>query len=73
MRCPMRNECAEEEGIIVGAQRSLLKEQAQVMLDLFAEDRGRAAVAMDEIREWANAQDQHDLRFRLNRRLAARS
>ena len=69
----MRNDCAEQEDKIVGAQRSLLKEQAQVMLDLFVEDRGRAAVTIDEIREWANAQDQHDLRFRLNRRLAARS
>jgi hypothetical protein len=40
--------------------------QAQAMLDLFEGDRRRAAVTLEELREWANAQDQEDLQFRVD-------
>jgi hypothetical protein len=39
--------------------------QARALLDLFEEDSGRPAVTMDEVREWACAQDQDHLVFRV--------
>jgi hypothetical protein len=41
-------------------------QQAQAMLDLFEADRQRAAVTLEELREWANAQNQGHLQFRVN-------
>jgi hypothetical protein len=39
------------------------------MLDLFEGDRGRAAVTLEELREWASAQNEDHLQFRVNRHL----
>ena len=39
------------------------------MLDLFEGDRGRAAVTLEELREWAGAQNEDYLQFRVNRHL----
>jgi hypothetical protein len=39
--------------------------QAQAMLDLFEGDRRRAAVTLEELREWANAQDNEHLHLRV--------
>jgi len=41
-------------------------QQAQAMLDLFEADRQRAAVTLEELREWANAQNEDHLSFRVN-------
>ena len=43
--------------------------QARALLDLFENDCGRPAAAMSEIREWANAQDQDHLLFRMTIRV----
>ncbi len=43
--------------------------QAQAMLDLFEGDRRRAAVTLEELREWASAQNENHLQFRVNRHL----
>ena len=40
--------------------------QAQAMLDLFEGDRQQAAATLEELREWANAQDQEHLQFRVD-------
>jgi hypothetical protein len=44
-------------------------QQAQAMLDLFEADRQRAAVTLGELREWANAQNEDHLSFRVNQYL----
>jgi hypothetical protein len=44
-------------------------QQAQAMLDLFEADRQRAAVTLEELREWANAQNEDHLSFRVNQYL----
>jgi hypothetical protein len=41
--------------------------QARAMLDLFAADCGRAALTLDEIKEWASVQQYDQLRLRLER------
>src|SRR5262245_5464604 len=40
-------------------------EQARAMLDLFEGDRRRVAATLDELKEWALAQDDDHLRFRV--------
>jgi hypothetical protein len=56
----------DEEADRAGSEpkESRLK-QAQAMLTLFEADRGRAAVNLEEIREWAFAQDDEQLRHRM--------
>jgi hypothetical protein len=44
--------------------------QADAMLQLFAVDRGRAPLTLDEIREWAYAQDDNQLQVRVNQFLS---
>ena len=39
------------------------------MLDLFEEDHGRAPATLEEVREWAKAQNEGHLKFRVSRRL----
>jgi hypothetical protein len=58
-----------DDDIIRDPEKSLLREQAQAMLDLFAEDCGRTPVTLEEVREWAMDQDEKYLRVRVNRRL----
>jgi len=58
-----------DDEIIRDPEKSLLREQAQAMLDLFAKDCGRTPVTLEEVREWARDQDEKYLRFRVNRRL----
>jgi hypothetical protein len=60
---------SERLDIIRDPERGLLREQAQTMLDLFAEDCGRTPVTLEEVREWAMGQDEKHLRDRVNRRL----
>jgi hypothetical protein len=64
----MPNEISDDD-IIRDAEKWLLKEQAQAMLDLFEEDHGRTPGTLEEVREWASAQNNEDLKFRVNRRL----
>jgi hypothetical protein len=64
----MPNEISDDD-IIRDAEKWLLKEQARAMLDLFEEDHGRTPSTLDEVREWASAQNNEDLKFRVNRRL----
>ena len=44
--------------------------QADAMLQLFAVDRGRAPLTLDEIREWAYAQDDNQLQGRVDQFLS---
>jgi hypothetical protein len=44
-------------------------QQARALLDLFEHDCGRPAATLDEVREWACAQEQVHLRFRLTQHL----
>jgi hypothetical protein len=46
---------------------SLRRKQAQAMLDLFAADCGRAAVTLDEIKQWASAQQDDELQLKVER------
>ena len=64
----MANEVLDDD-IIRDSEKWLLKEQAQAMLDLFEEDHGRAPATLEEVREWAKAQNEEQLKFRVNRRL----
>jgi hypothetical protein len=64
----MPNERSDND-IIRDPEQWLLREQAQAMLDLFAEDCGRTPATLEEVREWASGQDETHLRFRVNRRL----
>jgi hypothetical protein len=45
-------------------------EQARALLDLFEGDHRRPAATMEELKEWACAQDDEYLRFRVKRHLA---
>jgi hypothetical protein len=45
--------------------KSLRFKQAQAMLDLFEADCGRAALTLDEIKEWASAQQNDQLLLRV--------
>jgi hypothetical protein len=45
-------------------------EQARAMLELFKADRGRAAATLEEIKEWASAQDNEHLQLRVDDVLA---
>jgi hypothetical protein len=47
--------------------KSLRRKKAQAMLDLFEADYGRAAVTLDEIKEWASDQQDDELRLRVER------
>jgi hypothetical protein len=47
--------------------KHLRRKQAQAMLDLFEADSGRAALTLDEIKEWASAQQEDGLRLRVER------
>jgi hypothetical protein len=53
----------------INRDAELRRKQAKAMLDLFEWDRRRAAVALEEVREWAAAQDEDHLLFRVNRHL----
>ena len=64
-----KNSMLDEE--IDSADRKTLRlKQAQAMLDLFETDCGRAAVALDDIKEWAYAQDDGQLQFRVDQFLS---
>jgi hypothetical protein len=65
---PMPNKRSDDD-IIRDPEKWLLREQAKVMLDLFAEDCGRTPATLEEVREWAIGQNEKHLRFRVNRRL----
>jgi hypothetical protein len=58
---------ADEPEVDLDAE--LRRKQAQAMLDLFEGDRRRAAVTLEELREWASAQNEDHLQFRVNRYL----
>jgi hypothetical protein len=58
-----------DDDIIRDAEQWLLKEQARAMLALFEEDRGRTPATLAEVREWARAQNDEHLKFRVSRRL----
>jgi hypothetical protein len=45
--------------------KSFRFKQAQAMLDLFEADCGRAALTLDEIKEWASAQQNDQLLLRV--------
>ena len=47
--------------------KSLRHKQARAMLALFEVDRGRAAVTLDEIKEWASSQQDDELCSRVER------
>ena len=64
----MPNEVPDDD-IVRDAAKWLLREQAQAMLDLFEEDCGRTPCTLEEVREWARAQNDEYLKFRVNRRL----
>jgi hypothetical protein len=53
--------------IVESESKSLRHKQAQAMLDLFEVDRGRAAVTLDEIKEWASSQQDDELCSRVER------
>jgi hypothetical protein len=48
----------------------LLRKQAQAMLDLYEADHGRAAITLEEIKQWAYRQNDDNLRCRLERFLS---
>ena len=48
----------------------LRRKQAKAMLELFEADCGRAAVTLNEIKDWASAQQENELRSRLERRVS---
>jgi len=54
-----------DDDIVRDPEKWLLREQAQAMLDLFAEDCGRTPVMLEEVREWARDQDEKHLRSRV--------
>ena len=62
----MSNEAPDTE-ITRDVEERLRKCQAQALLDLFKEDCGRTPTTLMEVREWANAQRQEQLQFRVNR------
>jgi hypothetical protein len=60
---------APDDGIIRDAEEWFRKEQAQAMLDLFEEDRGRRPATLEEVREWATTQNEAHLKARVSRRV----
>ena len=48
--------------VVESQSKSLRHKQAQAMLDLFEVDCGRAAVTLEEIKEWASSQQDEELR-----------
>ena len=54
----------------INGDAQLRRKQAKAMLDLFECDRRRAAVTLEEVREWAAEQNEDYLVFRVNRHLA---
>jgi hypothetical protein len=46
--------------------KDLRLKQAQAMLDLFEADCGRAAATLEELKEWACAQNEEHLQFRVD-------
>jgi len=64
----MQNE-GPDDGIIRDAEEWFRKEQGQAMLDLFEEDRGRRPATLEEVREWATAQNEAHLKARVSRRV----
>jgi hypothetical protein len=60
----------EEADKIVSDPKKLRLKQAQAMLDLFEADSGRSATALDELKEWACAQNDEHLRFRVDQFLS---
>ena len=57
------------EEIAVDRDAEWRLQQARALLDLFEKDCGRPAVTMDEVRGWAQAQDQQHLVFRVTHHL----
>ena len=53
----------------INGDAQLRRKQEKAMLDLFEWDRRRAAVTLAEIREWAAAQNEDHLLFRVSRHL----
>ena len=53
------------------AEKTLRLKQAHAMLNLFETDLGRAPVTLVEIKEWAAAQEDEQLRSRVDRFLRA--
>jgi hypothetical protein len=64
-----REVCHADNETAIDHAAELRLPQAQAMLDLFEADRQRAAVTLEELREWANAQNQGHLQFRVNQYL----
>jgi hypothetical protein len=60
---------APDDGIIRDAEEWFRKEQAQAMLDLFEEDRGRRPATLEEVREWVTTQNEAHLKARVSRRV----
>jgi hypothetical protein len=50
--------------------KTLRLRQAHAMLSLFEIDRGRPAVALEEIKEWAYAQEDEQLQLRVDQFLS---
>ena len=50
--------------------KTLRLKQAHAMLNLFQTDYGRAAVTLEEIKEWAHAQEDEQLRSRVDQFLS---
>ena len=46
--------------------KELLRKQAQALLTLFEADCGRAAVTLEEIKEWVTAKGDDHLQFKVN-------
>jgi hypothetical protein len=59
-------------GMLESDSRNLRRKQAQPMLDLFEADCGREAITLDEIKEWASAQQDGKLQLRIERLVSAR-
>ena len=51
-------------------EKALRLKQAYAMLNLFERDRGRAAVVLEEIKEWAYAQEDEQLQLRVDQFLS---
>ena len=55
----------ETAGRLESEEKRLRLKQAHAMLNLFQTDYGRAAVTLEEIKEWAAAQEDEQLRSRV--------
>jgi hypothetical protein len=60
----------EEADKMESDPKKLRLKQAQAMLDLFKADRGRAAATLEELKEWARAQNDERLQFRVDQFLS---